>query len=251
MESVFYKYVRPINYTEEQLDYGKLGLLPYFLDNLSEIMPHSFYVVDYYRRNFYHISKNSLILCGYSHDEAINMGFSIFSKIMDSNNIRKIEEINKAGFDLFYSLSDEKKRNGYLTYCIELTHQNGRKIDVIQRFKPLMFAPDGNLWLATCTSTPSPAGLSKSVIASYGPGIPRQTYSYEDKKWHDVPIQDLTKQEAIVATETEKGTPEKVISTMLGCTRSGVRYHKQRIMGKTHTLSIKEALSQLKFLGAI
>lgn len=251
MESIFFKHAEPIIHSEEELDYSATRIIPHLFDCISDLVPHNAFVVDYYRKDFFSITKDSIMLCGYSHEEAIGMGYSFFEKILEADELRMMDEVNQAGFKLFYGLSEDKRRDGYIAYNLRLRHRDGTCFYASHRFKPLCFTPDGNIWLAVCTLQPALNDASGNVLVNFKASSERQRYSFEDKRWHALPRLELSKAESVVALETDKGTPEKIISDMLGCTRSNIQYHKSRILIKTQCATIRESVIYLKYLGVL
>lgn len=251
MESIFFKYAHPILITESELSYPQAQIIPYIFDCISDIIPHNAYIIDYCRKDFFFIAKDSIMLCGYSHDEAMAMGYSFFNTIFGPKELRIMEEVNEAGFNLFYSLPEDKRRDGFISYNLSLTRRDGSTLSVNHRFKPLLFCPDGNIWLAVCSIYPALSKSSGDVFVSFKASNERLEYSFMHKDWHLAEKLVLSDKEKTILLEIEKGTPEKVVAEMIDCTRSGVQYYKTKILNKTHALSIREAVAYLRYLGVL
>jgi len=71
------------------------------LSDISHIANMSFYVTDYYRKNFLYVSSNPLFLCGYDREDVKKMGYSFFLKIVPDEDLSMFTEINKKVFEYF------------------------------------------------------------------------------------------------------------------------------------------------------
>ncbi len=58
--------------------YALMNIFTDFLDSISQTTYHSFYVIDYYKKNFLYVSDNPLFLCGYSSNEVLKMGYGFY-----------------------------------------------------------------------------------------------------------------------------------------------------------------------------
>lgn len=247
----FFEPVKPVVFNEIDMDYNLLAPVTKLLDCMSDILPHNAYIVDYCRKNFFYISKQSIFLCGYTHEEAMNAGYSFLSKILSPADLELLAEINDAGFKFFYQVPMDKRTDGSISYDLILHRNDGSTISVNHRLRPYNFTPDGNLWLAVCSLRPSAATSSGNAQVYFREANERYQYSFERKNWSKLPTLELSKSEIYIASETDKGTPEKHLADILSCTRSNIRYYKSQIMRKTETNSMREAILFLTSSGII
>lgn len=247
----FFKPVKPVSFNKMDMDYGLLAPVTKLLDCMSDILPHNAYIVDYYRQNFFYISRQSIFLCGYPHEEAMRLGYAFLAQILSPADLELLAEINEAGFKFFYQVPMEKRIDGSISYDLILRRIDGSTISVNHRLRPYNFTADGNLWLAICSLRPSAATATGNAQVYFREANERYQYSFERKNWSKLPTLELSKSEIYIASETDKGTPEKHIADILSCTRSNIRYYKNQIMCKTDTKTMREAILFLTSAGII
>lgn len=245
----FFDPVRPVSFDRKRMNYDRLACIADLLDAMSGIIPHNTYIVDYYRKNFFYVSERSLILCGYSRAEAMSRGFDFYSQIMSPEDVRRLLEINTAGFRLFYSISKEQRQQGTISYDVMLTQKNGEKICVNERLKPYMFTEDGNMWLAICTMQLSSGTETGNVRCHFAQADSYLQYSLDERVWLSQPCPKFSETEMRIIQETEKGLTDNEIADIIGCTRSNVRYFKTQLMRKTKTLHFKDAIYHASSFG--
>jgi len=237
--------IKPHYFSKEVFDYSMLDYIAPLLDNMGDIFPHNSYIIDYYKKSFFFISKNSVLLCGYEHSYVMKSGYNHFSRILLEKDIPKLLDINEYGFKLYYKLSLEQKKEAYISYDLMLKHKNGNTFCVNHRLKPFLFAPDGNVWLAICTLRHSPNEKTGNVKVFLNGIAERYEFSFKTKNWRRLQEICFSDKERFVALETDKGTPEKIIAAELNCTRSNISYYKTQIVKKTNTRNIREAILHL------
>ena len=247
----FFEPIKPLTFNDMNIDYSLLAPVTKLLDCMSDILPHNAYIVDYCRKDFFYISKQSIFLCGYPHDEAMQMGYSFLAKILSPADLDLLAEINEAGFKFFYHVPMEKRTDGSISYDLILHRRDGSTISVNHRLRPYHFTSDGNLWMAVCSLRPSAATATGNAQVYFREANERYQYSFERKNWCKLPTLELSKSEIYIASETDKGTPEKQIADILSCTRSNIRYYKSPIMRKTETATMREAILFLTSAGII
>ena len=247
----FFEPVKPVVFNDMNMDYSRLAPVTKLLDCMSDILPHNAYIVDYYRQNFFYISKQSIFLCGYPHEEAMRLGYSFLAQILSPADLELLIEINEAGFKFFYQVPMEKRTDGSISYDLILRRIDGSTISVNHRLRPYNFTADGNLWMAVCSLRPSGATVTGNAQVDFRDPNVRYQYSFERKNWSKLPALELSKSELYIASETDKGTPEKQIADILSCTRSNIRYYKSQIMRKTETATMREAILFLTSAGII
>lgn len=238
----FFDPIKSIMFDEDLMDYKKLEYVGLLLEQMNDILSHNSYIIDYYRRNFLFISKQSLLLCGYTREEVMEMGFDFYAKILSPENLEKIIEMNEALFRFFYEASLEKKKNLSIFYDLILQKKDGTTFCVNHRLKPFLFTQDDHIWLSVCCMRPSSKNEIGNVKCLFKDTNECFLYSFEDKKWHEQPPIVLSEIEKFIAVETDKGTLEKQQAHQLGCTRSNIRYYKNAILKKTNTTTMREAI---------
>ena len=81
---------------------------------------HSLYVIDYLKQSFVYVSPDKLFLCGYSVEQVLEWGYSFYTRVVPENDLRRLLEINKVGFDFYYKLPIEKRYMYSIEYDFDL-----------------------------------------------------------------------------------------------------------------------------------
>ena len=76
---------------------------------LSRSTNHSIYIIDYNRKNFLFVSPNPLFLCGRSPEEVQQKGYAFYFEVVSPDEIKRLQEINEAGFRFYYNQPPEKR----------------------------------------------------------------------------------------------------------------------------------------------
>ncbi len=241
----FFRPIKPVEFKKKP-DYKKLEGIKPLLNGMSDIMSHNSYIIDYYKKEFYFISRNSIFLCGYSEEEVMNWGYEFYGKIISPDDLSKLEEINTIGFNIFYQASPEKRPMISIAYDLILHSKDGHRFAIRHGLKPFLFAPDGNIWMAICSVSHSSSKKMGNIILSYKHINENYTIDLDKKTINLIPPIILTESEQIIIKETERGSLEKQIAVQLGITTDTIHYYKKKLIKKTHSKSFTEAIAYLK-----
>jgi DNA-binding CsgD family transcriptional regulator len=231
--------------------YQKFDYVFKLLDCMDDILHHNGYIIDYCKKNYIYISKQSLFLCGYTEDEVKEWGYQFYEKILSTNDLSRLLEINEVGFKFFYEIPIDRRKDSSISYDLIFHRKDGSTICVNHQLKPFLFTDDGNIWMAVCCIRLSHNTLMGNVMCYFKDAGERYMYSFETKKWQELPPILLTDPERLIVMETNKGAIEKELATRLGCSRNNVQYYKHQILKKTNTTNIREAIIYLYANGII
>lgn len=160
------------------------------------ISPGSYYIIDFYKMEFYHVFENHCFLCGYTPQEVRRMGFDFYLKCIPKNEAPMLFEITRAGFERFNQLPEQDKMEYSLYYNFHLKKESF-KILVSQRIAPLKLC-HGKLWLALCVMTPAACNETGRVFLRKHQGIPSAFfYSLKEKAWSEftfITLSEIEKQ---------------------------------------------------------
>lgn len=247
----FFEPLQPVKYEKAIIDYEKLEYIKLLLNSISNIVPHNSYIIDYYKKNFFFISKNSLFLCGYTEEEVLELGYDFYEKILSSEDLEKLMEINAVGFALFYDTNEVDRKDGSISYDLLLHRKDGSTFCVNHKLKPFLYTTDSNVWLSVCCVRQSTNNETGNVKVFFKNSNKRLSYSFTTKEWTSLDTINLSETERYIISETDRGTLEKQQADNLGCTRSNIRYYKSQIIKKTNTTTMREAILFLSSNGII
>lgn len=228
------------NISEEE--YQKVELLIKIFDAISRTTYQSLYIIDYYKRNFFHVSDNPLFLCGHTSEQVKNLGYMFYINHIPPKELNMLTEINKAGFNFFYTIPPGERTEYTIFYDFHLI--NGKKQVLINhKLTPLILTSEGRIWLAagvvslSSHNTPGHIELRKSGITQYW------EYSLEIHKWVENKGITLNEKEKDILLLSAKGYTMNEIALILCMAIDTIKFYKRKLFEKLEVKNIIEALS--------
>lgn len=129
----------------------QLGNYLNVVKSLAKITYQSVYVIDYEQIKFEYVSSNPLFLCGYSADEALEMGYEFYFKNVPEDDLVLLNLINNAGFDFYDKLPNNADRKLYsISYDFHLKGKYNKPILINHKLTPLFLNEKGAVWKSLC-----------------------------------------------------------------------------------------------------
>lgn len=247
----FFEPIAPVVLKKGNDAYKKFDYVFKLLDSMDDIIHHNAYIIDYCKQSFIYITRQSLFLCGYTEEEVMEWGYEFYAKIMSPEDLVKLIEINDVGFEFFYDIPIERRKDSSISYDLVLHKKDGSTFCVNHQLKPFLFTDDGNIWMAICCLRPSHNNSMGNVMCYFRDAGERFNYSFETKEWKSLTPILLSDAERLIVMETNKGAIEKELANRLGCSRNNVQYYKNQILKKTGKSNIREAIIYLYANGII
>jgi len=230
------RYIGSENYTKVE---GYLNALK----AVSKICDLSYYIVDYYRKNFFYVSPNPLLLSGYSREEVLKMGFDFYVNCVPPEDLKLLFELNVAGFKFFYDLPVEIREHATISYDFRLKNKDlGSLIMINHKLAPLLLTEDGNIWMAICLVTLCSRKESGDVHIIMQNDNSRFNFNIENKTFEAAQNTVLTKREKEILKFIAIGDRIEVISQKLKISESTIKNHKTQIFKKLHVSNNAEAV---------
>ena len=207
------------------------------------------YIIDYHRRGFLYVSDNPLFLCGHTADEVLRMGYAFYLSHVPEEELPMLTELNRAGFRAFDDVPTADRPHCMMSYDFHITASEpsgiaaDRPLLINHKITPLVFAPDGRVWLALCTvSLSSHKGAGHIEFRRLGiPG--KRIYSLAAHRWQpcaDVALRPEEKQVLVLAAQ---GYTIQEIADFLCRGTDTVKHYRRQIFQKLAAQSITEALA--------
>jgi DNA-binding CsgD family transcriptional regulator len=218
------------------------------LTSLSNFSSQSLYIVDYARKGFLYVSNHPLFLCGYSSLQVLNMGYHFYEKVVPSEDIRILLEINRYGFKFFYNLPVELRTQCHICYNFRLKHLNGKTVLVNHKLSPLRISEKGDMLLALCMVNVAQRGQQPGAVYIEMKNKPvRYNYSFKRKRFIQQDTKTLSDREKQVLSLIVNGFSESKVASTLSISASTVKYHKRRIYQKINVNNLVEAVQFTSF----
>jgi DNA-binding CsgD family transcriptional regulator len=223
-------------------DYQKTEILISTFEAISRTTSQSFYVIDYFRKNFLYVSGNPLFLCGYTAAEVREMGYLFYLKNVPAEEQEMLTEINREGFDFFEKIPVDERIDYTISYNFHLL--NGKKKTLVNhKLTPVLLTETGKIWLAACVvslsshNTPGHIEMRKYNQPAFWQYFP------ESRRWKENPGITLNEREKDILLLSAQGYTMDEIAGRLFLAIDTVKFQKKKIFEKLEVKNIVEALS--------
>lgn len=245
MKAIYKQFFEPIKFygVKIEKDYKAIEPCIKALDATARIMPHSMYVIDYYKQDFLYISPHSLFLGDSTIEEIRNMGYTYYYKLLPLEDRKFLEFINKEGFAFYYKLPEQDRMKYSISYDFFIyVGNNRRKILVNQKLTPIMLNDKNQIWLALCIISIAPYKKQRGiVIRKEGSGI-QYTYDFSVRKWRTVNIAKLSNTDIDILRLSEQGLSNQEIADQLFYDVNSIKFHKKQLFKLLNVKSTKQAI---------
>lgn len=213
------------------------------LKAISKLCDLSYYIIDYYRKNFFYVSPNPLFLSGYSQEEVLILGYDFYGECVPPEDLLLLFELNEAGFRFFYELPVERREHATISYDFMLKHKSNNSLVMINhKLAPLLLTKDGNIWMAICLVTLSSKKSSGDVHIIMQDNNTQYNFFREEKLFKKTEVQELTKKELEVLRWIAIGYCVDRVASIMNISSSTIKNHKTSILKKMQVQNITEAV---------
>lgn len=213
------------------------------LKAISKLSDLSYYVIDYYRKNFFYVSSNPLFLSGYSQGKVLELGYDFYGECVPPEDLLLLFEVNEAGFKFFYELPVERREHATISYDFRLKHRSNNSLVMINhKLAPLLLTEDGNIWMTICLVTLSSKKSPGDVHIIMQDNQTRYNFSREEKLFKSAEVKMLSKKESEVLKYIAIGYCMDEIASIMDISVSTIKNHKTSILKKMHVENITEAV---------
>jgi DNA-binding CsgD family transcriptional regulator len=239
--SDFFEPIKTTKYIGSE-NYAKVDGYLNALKAVSKICNLSYYIIDYYRKNFFYVSPNPLFLSGYSQEEVLKQGYDFYNLCVPTDDIQLLSELNVAGFNFFYELPVERREHATISYDFRLKNKDlGSLIMINHKLAPLLLDEDGNMWMAICLVTLSSRKIPGDVHIIMKDTQTRFDFNREKQYFEERDYKKLSKQEKEILKLIALGDNIEEIALKLKISKSTVKNFKTRIFKKLNANSAAEA----------
>jgi DNA-binding CsgD family transcriptional regulator len=227
---------------EQEPDYTVIQQQAEILDHVTNMNNQSICIIDFYKNNYFYISPNHMLLCGYGADYAKNMGEKFIEKVIYEED--KEEQYNlKNAFYMFYaSMEVEAKKEITIFSSHRLIHKNGTIFTAFNQYKPYMFDSRKNPWLVLCISTISTKNHRIESYIEITDTNERYTFNSKKKEFILTQNTKLSVKEHEILKLASQGFTSKEIANNKKLSISTIKFHKQNILMKFNVQNISEAI---------
>lgn len=230
-----------LNYISEE-EYQKIDILIKAIDSISRTSYQSFYIIDYYRRDFLYVSDNTLFLCGLSPEEVKKQGYMFYLNHVPEDEQSMLSEINQAGFIFFSKLPIEERLDYTIYYNFNLLNNKKKKL-INHKLTPIILDKEGKIWLAACVVSLSHIEGQGHIIIRKKGKVNYWEYNLKSHIWKEKEGISLTEKEKDILLLSAQGYTMKEIADILCVALDTVKFYKRKLFDKMGVKNITEALS--------
>ncbi len=151
------------------------------IDSCTRTSDECFYIIDYHKRNFLHVSDNPTYFGGLSAEKIKEMGYKFYLHFVPEEEIKMLIDINHVSLSYFNQLPNNEKPHYFISYNIHIKNRN-HKILVNHRLTPLKLY-NGKIWLALCSISPATNKVVGKVYLHRQKSLDTIYYSLQNKSW--------------------------------------------------------------------
>jgi DNA-binding CsgD family transcriptional regulator len=119
----------------------------------SRLQGCEYYLINYYEQKLHITDSSAIMLCGYSQQEAEDLGFGFYEKIIEPTEWKWLLDYNEKGFEFFFNLDIPRRKDALVSYTMKLLNVSGMEINTLHEVTPLELDENGNPWFMLCRIT--------------------------------------------------------------------------------------------------
>ena len=202
----------------------------------------SFYVIDYFKRNFPYVSDNPLFLCGSSPQEVREKGFAFYNEHIPPDEVDMLHANNREGFRFFRELPVEVRLKSFISYDFHILNTFGKTL-INHKLMPIRLAKNGNIWLALClVSIAAQKDVGNIEVYLGDQDNSCWTYSVKSGIWKQKEVNRLQERELEILLHAAKGYNTAQMADKMCISKNTVKYHRKKIFKKLAVDSMSEAI---------
>lgn len=223
-------------------DYSRAAYMVKAIEGVACASYQSFYVIDYFRHNFFYVSNNPLFLCGSKPKTAAEMGHGFYLKHVPESEHQLLLTVNRVGFEFFEKIPLQHRMNFMIQYEFHIKTKSN-PILINQKLKPLLLDRNGHVWLAVCVVSLS-ANKDAGLIRMRHLGTATEwEYLLAEGRWKKLAQPKISDAEKAILIFSAQGYTMDQIADKLGLSINTIKFHKRKLFELLHVESITEALT--------
>lgn len=230
-------------YFETEPDYANLDISKNMLDIIADMANTNICILDFYKHEYYYVSKNHLFMCGYTDEKEYPLDQELARLVIFDDDQENQLKMKDAACLFFASHSPTEQLKITLYTNHRLKHRNGSVFMVSNQYKALKFDDKGNLWLAISTSNIATKNIQvESFIELNKEQKTRYIYCPKKCEFIEVATQKLSSKEKEILLLASRGFSIKDIADKQSISQSTVKFHRKNILLKLNVESMTEAI---------
>jgi DNA-binding CsgD family transcriptional regulator len=211
---------------------------------LSSMVTESVYIVDLAERRFRFVADHALFLCGHTCNEALQLGYDFYSKIVHPDDLPMLIDAYRVILQHLYA-SDTVLSGDYYSFTFRIRsfpqlHHHPEYLMVYHKIKPVII--QGKVQIAFCTLSSSVIKTSGHLRIYYKTQQAHAEYDFQSRKWRQQKVEKLTNQEKLILKLAKQGKDAREMSEILCLSLNTVQNERKHIYVKLSVHSMEEAV---------
>ncbi len=229
---------------ENEPDYIKYQHCFSTLDMIASLGNMHICVLDFYKHEYSYMSNNHIFNCGYSEEENDAYKQSFADKIVFDDDREEQLSMKDAALLFMAEFPEEQLKKTSIYSSHRLKHKNGTVMLVSNKFRPILFDDEGNIWMVMCITTLANRNHKIETRIETEVDGEEKEYIYNEKKkvFTKSTSKKLSQKEQEILILCAQGFTSKEIAEKKYISLSTVKFHKQNILSKFHLNNMSEAI---------
>ncbi len=225
----------------DELDYSRVDEYIRSAEAFARSTYQNVYIIDYFRQKFLYVSPNSLLLCGLTSEQVMEMSYRFYIEKVPEEEQDMLMESNRAGFAFYNSIPLEEKNKWYIQYDFHVINDGG-PILINHKLTPLSVTSDGRVWLALCVVSAS-THTSPGHIEMHRIDSPEYyEYNMLTRRWAKRFMPELNDGEKSVIRLSIQGLTMNEIADRMCLSTDTIKKYRKQIFEKLGVRNISEAI---------
>jgi len=214
-------------------------------NTLSNLMIEPIVVLDFQKRNFHYMPKHDLCLCGYTHEESINMGYSFFKGAIHPNDLPFWIAVHDAVLNSFENGDLLASEVNYFSFLLQIinslsTSKKTKYLLINVKLKPQWYMEQ--LRYGICMLSPSFMKKPDYKLCAYYNNRDHYDYSFKTKKWIHIKFSPLSRRQMEMLVLAQQGLSLKDTADKMNISVKTVDNMRHELFYKWEVSSIDQAL---------
>ncbi len=226
---------------QQEGDFSTLNDFKQLLTVISNLSDIDAYILNYKESEFEYVTPGSRLR---QYNPSLNkkLSFDYYKQIVHPEDLEFLIKINRTGFDFFYSLPVDRRKNGYITYNFRIKNKDGKYQIVNHKLTPLQLTKEGVINYSLCVLSEPTSDSPGNAYIKMNDTLKVYEFLPDKMKFVEVVTQKLSQRLYDLLKLASQGKKEKEIAELMGISIYTVKFHKRTIFQKTGTKNITEAI---------
>lgn len=222
-------------------DYINMRPITEHIIALERVVYQSFYIVDFFKKNFYYVSENFAHICGLTPDEIYKQGFSFYKNRIPEDDCNMMYDIIARASSFCDTLIREGK-DSFTIFC-DFHLSDGAHTKLVSHQVTPLAIKEGRPWLALCSVSMSHNHVSGNLAVKTEKDFMIYKCTNNTREWECIKIPRLNNIEKNVLRMIAQGLSTECIALRLNKSLDTIKSCKKLLFKKLCVRSSSQAIT--------